>query len=99
MPSPLVAAAVTAALLSAAGCAHATCTGFALSLADHGGQSTPVAAAEWFAAQDNIATVPRAGWHEAGHDATGVVLESGQATLHAFQGPDQTWQVDSGKTC
>ena len=91
--------AVTAVLLSAAGCASSTCAGFALSAADHGGQPTPVAAAEWFAAHPNTATVPRTGWEEAGHDDTGVVLRSGDATLHVIQGTDRTWQVDSGRQC
>ena len=100
MLRPVGAAAVTAALLSAAGCASASCAGFSLSLADHGGQPTPVAAAEWFAAHSKtIATVPRSGWKESGHDDNGVVLRSGGATLHAFQGSDQTWLVDSGRSC
>jgi 2-keto-4-pentenoate hydratase len=63
----------------------ATCQGFSLSLAsDHGGLPSPVAAAEWFAD---------------GHDGSGVILRSGNVTLHAVQGPDTTWQVDSGRRC
>jgi hypothetical protein len=97
---PVGAVVVTAALLSAAGCAPSSCGGFALSQVDHGGQPTPVAAAEWFAAHSqSIATVPASGWQESSHDDAGVVLRSGGATLHAFQGPDQTWQVDGGKSC
>jgi hypothetical protein len=91
---------LAAALASTAACASATCPGFSLSVADHGGQPTPVAAAEWFAAHSTqIASVPGTGWHETGHDDNGVLLRSGDATLHAFQGPDQTWQIDSGRAC
>jgi hypothetical protein len=97
---PVGAAVVTAALLSAAACGPASCRGFSLSVSDHGGQPTPVAAAEWFAAHSKtIATVPQSGWQESGHDDNGVVLRSGGETLHAFQGPDHTWVVDSGKSC
>jgi hypothetical protein len=31
-----------------------------------------------------------------GRDAT---VRSGPVTLHAVQGPDRTWQVDSGSWC
>ncbi len=97
---PVGGAVVTVALLSAAACASASCRGFALSQADSGGQPTPVAAAEWFAAHNkSIATVPQSGWQESSRDDNGVVLRSGGATLHAFQGSDQTWLVDSGQSC
>jgi len=96
---PMVLAVVTAGLMSAAGCASKTCPAFSLSAADHGGQPTPLAAAEWFAAHNSIATVPRTGWHEVSHDANGVVLSSGNASLRAIQGTDSTWQVDSGSSC
>jgi hypothetical protein len=94
-------AVVVTAVLSAAGCGSGSCSGFAMSLAfDHGGQPTPVAAAEWFAAHSgDVATVPRTGWHEDSHDDSGVVVRSGNATVHAIQGTDTTWQVDSGKSC
>jgi hypothetical protein len=100
-PVVVVVAVVTAALVSAAGCASGNCPGFAMSLAfDHGGQPTPVAAAEWFAAhRSEVATVPRTGWQEDSRDDSGVVLRSGDATLHAIQGTDKTWQVDSGRQC
>lgn len=71
-----------------------------MSAADHGGQPTPVAAAEWFAAHNSgVATVPGTGWHEDSRDDSGVVLRSGHATLHAVQGTDQTWTVDGGRSC
>jgi hypothetical protein len=77
----------------------ATCQGFSLSLAsDRGGHPSPVAAAEWFVRGD-AGEVPRSGWQEDGHDGSGVILRSGNVTLHAVQGPDTTWQVDSGRRC
>lgn len=78
-----------------------THSGFELSLvSDRGGQRTPVLASEWFARHDeSIAHVPRTGWHEDGHDDMGVFTRSGAARLHVIEGPDKTWQVDSGTAC
>ena len=77
-----------------------TCSGFALSLAmDHGGQPSPVAAAEWFAAHGDGADVPGTGWHQAGHDESGALVRSERWTLHVIQGADRTWFVDSGRWC
>jgi hypothetical protein len=83
-----------------AACDPLGCEAFALSLAsDRGGAPSPVAAAEAFAATGTIADVPLSGWRQTGDDETGVELRSGDATLHAVQGPDATWQVDSGQHC
>ena len=75
-------------------------SGFELSLvSDRGGQRSPVLASEWFATHDQtVATVPRIGWHEDGTDTTGTFTRSGQVRLHVIEGPDKTWQVDSGTT-
>jgi hypothetical protein len=43
--------------------------------------------------------VPQSGWQEDGADGAGVTVGSGEVTVHVVQGPDQTWQVDSGSTC
>jgi len=92
---------VVAALLGTSACATLFgCQGFALSQAtDHGGQPTPVAAAEWFAEHGSVGGLPGSGWREHGQDQGGVVLRSGSATLHAVPGSDGTWFVDSGSTC
>ena len=75
-------------------CAHVN-----LSLAsDRGGEATPVAAAERFTGS-GTGRFPRSGWTVTDHDANGVRLTSGRASLHAVQGSDATWQVDSGTTC
>ena len=77
-----------------------TCTGFSLSLAtDHGGQSSPVAAAEWFAGHGGVPGLPGSGWKEDGQDETGTAVRSGTFTLHAVQVTDATWMVDSGTSC
>jgi hypothetical protein len=79
---------------------HATCTGFSLSLvSDRGGQSSPVAAAGWFAGHGGVAGVPDSGWHTDGQDESGILVRSGDLALHVVQGPDGTWQVDSGTSC
>ena len=76
------------------------CRGFSLSLAsDRGGQPSPLTAAEWFTGHGGVTDLPPAGWHEDHRDESGTVLRSGNVTLHAVQGPDDTWQVDSGSWC
>jgi len=80
------------------GCASGSA--FALSLvSERGGQPTPVAAAAWFARHGDVAGVPDRGWREAGRHRRGAAVRSGQVTLHVVQGPDRTWQVDSGSWC
>ncbi len=89
---------IAAALPATASCSR-VCHGFAASLAsDRGGQATPVAAAEWAGAHGDYG-IPRSGWHQDGKDDGGVILRSGNWTVHAGQGPDGTWQVASGTTC
>jgi hypothetical protein len=73
---------------------------FALSLvSERGGQPTPVAAAAWFARRGGVAGVPARGWREADRHDRGATVRSGPVTLHVVQGPDRTWQVDSGSWC
>jgi hypothetical protein len=91
--------AVAAALLVTA-CSTTGCSGFAASLAtDHGGQPSPVAAAEWFSGHGGVGGLPRSGWREDGRDQNGATVRSGDTKLHAIQGSDKTWQVDSGTSC
>ena len=74
--------------------------GFELSLAsDRGGKATPIAAANWFAANGGVEDVPRGGWTEVEASAGQATLRSGGSTVHVMQGPDGTWQVDSGHNC
>ena len=73
---------------------------FALSLvSDRGGQPAPVAAAAWFARHGGVAGVPARGWREVSRHGRGATVRSGPVTLHVVQGPDRTWQVDSGSWC
>jgi hypothetical protein len=92
---------VGAALLATGSCGTAApahdCGGFSLSLvSDRGGQPSPVAAAEWFSEHGGVPGVPSSGWHQ---DGSGSSVRSGELTLHVVQGPDATWQVDSGSYC
>lgn len=81
-----------------AACAHQR--GFALSLVtDRGGQPNPVAAATRFAKHGHIPGIPRSGWRLTGKNRDGATVASGRAVLHAIQGSDGTWQVDSGYSC
>ncbi len=81
-----------------AACAHQR--GFALSLVtDRGGQPNPVAAATRFAKHGHIPGIPRSGWRLTGENLDGATVTSGRAVLHAIQGSDGTWQVDSGYSC
>lgn len=93
----------SAATLVTAATARSACasgSAFALSLvSDRGGQPAPVAAAVWFARHGGVAGVPDRGWREAGRHGRGATVRSGPVTLHVVQGPDRTWQVDSGSWC
>jgi len=80
--------------------ACASGSAFSLSLASGlGGQPTPVAAAAWFARHGGVAIIPAQGWREVGRHGDGATVRSGPVTLHVIQGPDRTWQVDSGSWC
>lgn len=95
-------AAARAAPVTAAPARSACASGsaFALSLvSDRGGQPAPVAAAAWFARHGGVAGVPARGWREADRHGRGATVWSGPVTLHVVQGPDRTWQVDSGSWC
>jgi len=75
-----------------------TCSGFALSLAsDRGGQSSPIKAAVWFAQHGSGQGIPKTGWKELSTGKAGATVQSAGVQLHVIQGPDQTWQVDSGQ--
>lgn len=83
--------------------AAAACRGgsaFALSLAsDQGGRRSPVRAAAWFARHGGLPGIPRDGWRQVSRTGEAAVVKSGMVTLHVIQGPDGTWQVDSGRIC
>lgn len=75
---------------------------FTLSLASStGGQPTPQAAAQFFARHGDPAAfpVPLTGWVVVGHDAQAATVRSANVSLHVAEGPDHTWQVDSGSSC
>lgn len=88
---------------AAAPAARSSCTsesGFALSLvSDRGGQRSPVAAAVWFSRHGGMPGIPEGGWREVSRVGRGVTVRSGMVTLHVIQGPDRTWQADSGRRC
>jgi hypothetical protein len=43
--------------------------------------------------------IPAQGWRQISRSGSGATVESGAVTLHVIQGPDRTWQVDSGNRC
>ena len=77
-------------------CSHGR--GFSLSLAkDSGGETSPIAAAEWFAVHGGVwSDIPTTGWHVTGSPGPTTNVQSGPMTLHAVQGTDGTWQVVGG---
>ena len=96
-PAAAQAAPATAATARSA-CASGSA--FALSLvSDRGGQPAPVAAAAWFARHGGLTGIPAQGWRQISRSGSSVTVESGAVTLHVIQGPDRTWQVDSGNRC
>jgi hypothetical protein len=98
-PGP-VRAAPAAAVARPAAVVCANRAGFALSLvSDRGGRAKPAAAAVWFARHGGVAGVPHEGWRQVGRARHSATVASGSYTLHAIQGPDRTWQVDSGSHC
>ena len=75
-------------------------SGFALSLvSNRHGQRTPLAAAIWFSAHGGVPAIPHSGWRVTSRSGAGATVESGSVTVHVIQGPDKTWQVDSGERC
>jgi hypothetical protein len=85
---------------SAAAQPCAKSSGFQLSLAsDRGGRAGPVAAALWFAQHGGVGGVPAHGWRVTSRRAHAAVVTSGSLVLHAQQGSDRTWQIDSGYRC
>jgi hypothetical protein len=68
-------------------------------VSDHGGQSSPVKAAEWFAIHGGVPNIPAGKWHEVNHNSQGATVYSGKTLLHIVRGSDGTWLVDSGKRC
>ena len=98
--APAPAAVPALAAVPAARSSCATGSAFQLSLASgRGGQPTPAAAAAWFARHGGVPGIPDAGWRVVSRAARDATLSSGPVTLHATQGPDRTWQVDSGQRC
>ena len=88
----------TRPIQAAAGCSSRT--GFALSLVkDRGGQATPVAAAIWLGSHGSIRGIPRGGWRLVSENRDSATIASGRTSVHAIQGSDGTWQVDSGYAC
>ena len=75
-------------------------TAFALSLSsDRGGQASPVAAAIRFGRHGGVAGVHPHGWRMTSRGTREATVTSGSLVLHALQGPDGTWQIDSGYHC
>jgi len=88
----------TSTAAAAASCRSGS--GFALSLvSDTGGQPTPILAAIWFGRHGGVPGIPTGGWRQVSHNGASAVVKSGDVTLHVVQGPDRTWQVDSGERC
>ena len=71
---------------------------FSLSLADDtGGEISPVAAAQWFAAHGGVwSDLPASGWSVTGSSGSSKSVQSGSFTLEVWQGADGTWQVAGG---
>jgi len=63
------------------------------------GEPTPLRAAMWFARHGDVAGVPLTGWRVVSRTGSQALAKSGPATVHVIEGPDRTWQVDSGSTC
>lgn len=67
-----------------------------------GGQPSPGAAAAWYAENTRSEHLPSTGWHaysdEAGRGSSQVWV-SGQDVVRVVEGPDNTWQVESGASC
>ena len=98
--APAPAAVPESAAVPTARSSCATGSAFELSLVSgRRGQRTPVAAAAWFARRGGVPGIPDGGWREISRTARGAALRSGPVTLHATQGPDRTWQIDSGQRC
>jgi hypothetical protein len=71
---------------------------FSLSLVkDTGGKTSPIAAVQWFVAHEGVwSDIPVTGWTVTGTSESSASVQSGLFTLDVLQGPDSTWQVDSG---
>jgi len=105
-----LAASAALVLASMTGCSALGlgCSAFALSLAKvTGGAATPQLAVARFVRVHNGVTphLPTAGWRLDerakldGSQQPFVVMSSGSSTLHVIKGSDDTWQVDSGRSC
>jgi hypothetical protein len=66
-----------------------------------GGRPTPVAAAEWDASHHVVPgfALPTSGWYVVHRGPASASVRSGSYQVQAVQGPDGTWQVDSGYDC
>jgi hypothetical protein len=68
-------------------------------VSDRGGQPTPIRAAQWFARHGGVPGIPDQGWRVISRDDGSALVASGSVRVHVIQGPDRTWQVDSGERC
>lgn len=81
-------------------CDTAQTDGFAASLASEtGGAASPVEAAEAFVRTGSIWSSPMTGWSLVEREGAAATVSSSDSHLHVIQGPDATWQVDSGYRC
>lgn len=64
-----------------------------------GGQSSPVAAAEYFAQHGNVGDVPATGWRVIVRNAAGAYLRSGASIIYVSHASDGTWLVSHEQTC
>ena len=99
MPPRLLLGALVVVLAGTAACSPCSHgRGFSVSLAkDSGGETSPIAAAEWFAVHGGVwSDIPTTGWHVTGSLGPTTNVQSGPMTVQAVQGTDGTWQVVSG---
>jgi hypothetical protein len=85
----------------ALGCPGGTSIGFELDLvSSSGGSPTPIKAAVAFATRGLPGwALPKSGWVEVAHGSADAVVESDGYQVHVTEGPDGSWQVDSGTYC
>ena len=84
----------------AADCPSSRTDGFAVSLvSETGGAASPQAAAEAFVRTGSVWSGPTTGWTVTEQDGTTATVSADGSHLHVLQGPDASWQVDSGYRC
>ncbi|PPK90880.1 hypothetical protein CLV92_12110 [Kineococcus xinjiangensis] len=76
-----------------------SCSDFAVSLvSDRGGKPSPVEAAEHLVRHRSVVSGLTGAWEEIERSDAAASVRQGRTVLHVVQGPEGTWQVDSG-TC